>query len=294
MALYSVPLSGLEMPVGACAVEVYAAECRNRMPSQPGDPDATEDDFRAAAVLVALSASEADRLTLWPLRHGLSFARCTVIGGAEWPERLAETVADKAPEFVTAVVYVGSDTELVVETVQSAIDALHRQFGSVLAAVVTVAADSERFTMIAGATGFVRGATVTTAETALHMFLVLSTFMAPESLNGIDMVDLLPILGPAEAPTVLAVAMWLRAGDGRLVCTSLQDEQAVATAQRIVAAPLIHAWGWDSVRRFRLALRSVASAASSQVVFATNGALMLGILPPSVGLVPILCAYCAK
>jgi hypothetical protein len=274
----------------AADIEVYVSQCRNVAPPNSSDPALPNDEYTAATILVSLSASATDRLALWPLRHALSFAQCSVICGAEWPKRLAEQLAAVEPQFATAVVFVGSNVDLVVETVQAAIDVLYRQFGSTLTAVVVVPATTERFALLRGVTGFVRGVAVTSGDTARQVFLVLSSLIAPEALGGIDLIDLLPALGTAIAPSVMAQGLWFREGDGSLVYSAVADKNAVAHACHVVAVPFIRGSDWSELRRFHRALREGATACRLPIVFATNNALVPGLLPSNVGWVPILCA----
>jgi hypothetical protein len=291
MAIHMTPLMGPELPPPATSdVEVYVAHCRNLAPTQLGGESCAAEEFTAATILVTISASDEDRLAFWPLRHALSFARCTVNGEPDWSDRLAEAVATARPEFCAALVYVGAAADLAAESAQSAIDTLRQQFGSALAVVVAVSANLESLASVRGITGCVRGVAATTAETARQVFMALSTLMAPETLNGIDIVDLRPVLGPANAPTVMAEAMWLRADGGRLVCSSDADERAVANAGWIVSIPLIREWGWDELRRLHRAVRDKATASPTCIVFATNNSLMPSTFPSSVGPVLFLCS----
>lgn len=274
----------------ALDIEVYVSQCRNVAPPISGDLDSPTDAFTAATILVSLSASATDRLALWPLRHALSFAQCSVICCAEWQKRLAEHVATVEPQFATAVVFVGSNVDLLAETVQSAIDVLSELFGPTLAAVVVVSETTERFAMLRGVTGFVRGVDVTNGETARQVFLLLSSFIAPETLGGIDLIDLLPALGTALAPSVMAQALWLREGGGSLVYPTGADKHAVANARSVVAVPFLGGSDWSELQRFSGAVRQDATACRSPIVFATNDALVPGLLPFSISWVPILCA----
>lgn len=291
MALHSIPLvSPAVPPLLSTGPEVYLAHCHNVMSSVTGEAASPANSFKASAVLVNFSNDAADQLALWPLSHALSFAQCSVICGVEWPKRLAEHVAAVEPQFATAVVFVGSNVDLVAETVQSAIDVLQQQFASTLAAVVVVSATTERLAMLRGVTGFVRGVDVTDGDTARHVFLALSTLQASEALGGIDIIDLLPALGTAVAPSVMAQALWFREGDGSLAYPTAGDKYAVANARRIVAVPFIRGLDWSELRRFHGAVRRDATACRSPIVFATNNALVPGLLPSTVGSVPILCA----
>ncbi|MEP7298347.1 MAG: hypothetical protein ABI702_19355 [Burkholderiales bacterium] len=129
------------------------------------------------------------------------------------------------------MVYAGSGDDSDAETVQAATDAIRQCFGANLAALLVVAdTSSHQFNQVQGVTGFVTGASKTSAETAQSMFLCLAMLSAPITLNGIDLVDLLPALGTASAPAVLADALWLRDGEGRLVFASVADAATVRGA----------------------------------------------------------------
>jgi hypothetical protein len=159
---------------------VFIAECHHVQSLTGGDSE----HFRAMSLLVSLFGTEADRAALWPLRHALAFARCAVVGGAEWPDRLAEHVAALRPTFATATVFVGSSTNIVAETVQSAIDTLYRQFSSALV-VVVVSGTAESLLSLDGVHGFVHGVRSTAGDTAGQVFLALASLHACETLNGI-------------------------------------------------------------------------------------------------------------
>lgn len=288
MALYSVPLLAPAGPRSPSAgPDVYAAEFHHVQSTRNGGE---AESFRGMAVLVSFSNAAADRMALWPLRDALAFGTCAHIDGAAWPQWLAERVAATKPAFVTAVLLDGAGADLVAETVQSAIDVLHQQFASTLAVVVVVSATTERLAMLRGVTGFIRGVEATNGETARQTFLALSTLQASEALGGIDLLDLLPALGTADSPSLIAQALWFREGDGHLVYPSGLDKHAVANARRVVAVPLIRGSDWRELRRFHGAVRQDAIACRSPIVFATNNALVSGLMPYNVGWVPILCA----
>lgn len=288
MALHSVPTLGpAALSDLAEGPDVYIAECHH---VQPAGDDCEAEHFRAMAVLVSVSADSADRMGLWPLRNVVAFARCTAIVGSEWSERLAERIATLQPVFATAVVFVGSDASEVAETVQKVIDTLHQLLGSTLALVVVASSSTEHFASLDGVSGFVRGVEVTNGETARQVFLALSTLIAPEALGGIDMIDLLPALGTAGFPSLIAEALWFREGGGSLVYHIGADKHAVANARRVVAVPFIRGLDWSELRRFHGAVRQDATACRSPIVFATDNALMPGLLPSNVGWVPIFCS----
>ena len=276
-------------PVAKCRPspepDVYVVECEHiRL-----DGAVHEQPFRGMAVLVCVGGLEADRLALWPIRHALSFARCSEIGGADWPERLAKRVAAVQPQFATAVVYVGTDAVVATETVQSVVDSIRRQLQPVLAGVVVVSADCARLAQLREVSGFVQGVTVTTGDTARHVFAALSVFLAPDQLNGIDWEDLAPVFGTAERPTLLADAMWMRHGDGRLIFLNPDDPVVIRNAGWIVATPLVQALRYDELRRIQQALRNLAGEKTTSITFAANNALMPGLVPAAIGLVPLLC-----
>ena len=288
MALHSTPLLMPEGPpplVGG--VDVYFSESHNVL---TGGVDEDSTSFRGISLLVSFSDYESDRRALWTLRHALAFGRTTHWSGADWPDRLYERVAAGQPQFATAVVFVGSGESLVSETVQSAITSIRMQLPSCLAAVLVVSDRCDRLQELTGATGFVRGVRVTTGDTARQVFLALSVFLAPEALNGIDILDLSPAMGTAVAPSVLAQALWFREGDDSLAYPTGADKHAVATARSVLAVPFIRGWGWSELRRFHGAVRQDATKCRSPIVFATNNALLPGVLPSNVGWVPILCA----
>ncbi len=273
----------------ASGVEVFLTECRNARDADSGD--AHGGDFKSANVLVSLSADLTDRAVLRCLPHALTFGRTStaVYDGAEWPERLRERLKLVEIDFGTATVYVGSGVDVVAETVQLVIDTLRDVFGAKLAVLVVVSAATDRVSDVLGASGFVRGVHVTNAETAQLVFLTLAMFGAPRTLNGIDVADLLPVLGPVDAPTMVAWALWLRDGEGKLVSASDADERTIKQARQIVTVPLIRGWTWAELNRFRRGLCSVADPEAETTVFAALDAIQPGLMPDQVTLVPILC-----
>ena len=88
----------------------------------------------------------------------------------------------------------------------------------------------------------------------------------------------------------MAQALWFREGDDSLVYPTSADKHAVATARSVVAVPFIRGWDWSELRRFHRAVRQDATKCRSPIVFATNNALLPGLLASNVGWVPILCA----
>ena len=191
-----------------------------------------------------------------------------------------------------AVVYAGSDGDSSAETVQAAADAIRQCFGASLAALLVITGDNaHQLSRVTGVSGFVVGASCTNYETARSMFLCLAMLTAPKTLNGIDFADLLPILGTASEPTVLADALWLREGEGRLFFASADDASAVRSSDRVLAVPLIGgAWGWSELHRFYAAVRIEAIASDELVFFGADEAIASSIFPTGVANVPILCS----
>ena len=116
-------------------------------------------------------------------------------------------------------------------------------------------------------------------------------FTAPKTLNGIDLFFLEPAFGTADSPTVLAYALWLRDGDGRLVFASAADAQAVSYTAHVVAVPLFDSpWGRGELSRFCEAVRGQAVESATKICFAADGAIAPGMFPSQIAMVPILCA----
>lgn len=299
MAIYSTSLlNPPPLPPMVDGVEFYVTECENvDVPSLTpfGDPF---DPFRACTVLVSFAASEAERAALLPLRHALAFGQTSsaVCDGAEWLQKLSKRLSErlKAADhgLVTAVIYAGSGGDSDAETVQAAADALRQCFGASLAVLLVVTGDSaHQLSRVTGVSGFVVGASGTNAETARSVFLCLAMFMAPKTLNGIDLFFLEPVFGTATEPTVLVNAIWLRDGEGRLVFASAADAQAVHCAGQVVAFPLIDGpWSWSELRRFCEAVRGEAVEPATKIYFAADGAIAPGLFPSGISIVPILCA----
>ena len=216
-------------------VEIYLAEFHNA-----DSTDAPDTRFRALVVLLSFSADTADRAALVPLLHALAFAKCSsaVCSSEEWPDRLAERISHAPPDCVVAAIYCGSTPVVAAATVQSAVQAMRRVFGSSLGTLLLVSDADRRWSSLEGVSGFVCGGESTHGETARQVFLILSSFGAPKTLNGIDLVDLLPVLGTADAPSVACEALWLRDCGGRIVHLSEFGKRTVASADCVQSFPI--------------------------------------------------------
>jgi len=295
MAMETIPLlrpTGLPpMPSG---VEFFVVECENATPI--GDDTQPEPAFRACTVLVSFATDAAERAQFRPLLTALSFGHASsdVCSGEDrlqkLPERLLACLESAGHDLVTVAVYVGSSAAVAAETVQPAVDALRRCFGMSLTALVVVATTTHQFASLRGVDGFVCGVHATSAETARDVFLLLSTLTAPRHLTGIDVLDLLPVLGSAQAPSRIAQGFWFREGDGRLVFATQADRHRVQGAARVLAVSLVHSLQWSEMHRLHRAVRAEAVTASACILFAPCDALRPGLLPISVGMVPVLCA----
>lgn len=295
MAMETIPLlkpaGPSPMPSG---VEFFVVECENAAPA--GDEVQPEPAFRACTVLVSFVTDAAERAQFRPLVTALSFGRASsdVCSGEDWlqklPKRLLERLKAASHDLVTVAICIGSSAALAAETVQPAVDALRRCFGSSLAALVVVATTTHQFASLRGVDGFVCGVHATSAETARDLFLLLSTLTAPRHLMGIDVLDLLPALGSAHAPSRIARAFWFQEGEGRLIFATKADEQCVKGASRVLALSLVPSLQWPEMHRLHRAVRAEAVTASACILFAPCDALHPGLLPNSVGLVPVLCA----
>lgn len=272
-------------------IEVYVAECHNAFAGICVGMDPRQFDYRAATVLVSFSTDAADRKALWSLRHALSFSQCSsvVFGDADWPERLQERLKLVDAEFVNAVVFVGSQNDVVAETVQAAVDTLRGSFGSKLRLLVAASEATDKLTTLSGVSGFVRGAQATNGETAQHVFVALAMLMAPKTLNCMDTEDLMPVFGSADSPAVLCEAVWLRSGEGPPIFLSGADERAVRGADYLVMTVFAAGLRLSEVRHVCNSAREVATSASSFVYFAPVNALQSGIHSERVGWALFLC-----
>jgi len=277
-------------------VEFFVTECET-VPAPDATPFAAKSEvFRECTVMVSFAKSDAERAALRPLRHALAFGRTSpeVCDGPEWfqklPKRLSACLEAAGHGLVAAVVYAGSDDDSDAEIVQAAVDALHASFGASLAALVVVSGASHRFASVRGTSGFVRGARGTSAETARSMFLCLAMLTAPKTQTGIDVVDLLPVLGTASTPTVLADTFWMREGEGHLIPVSDIDANAVRGAKHLVAIPFVDGpWGRQELSRFSQAAMAIASGSGGAVIFAGDGAIAPSLVPTCVAATVILC-----
>ena len=193
---------------------------------------------------------------------------------------------------MTAAIVSGSDSECDTESIQAVADVLRQCFRTSLAATLVVSTDtsSHQFARVQEISGFVVGASGTNVETARSVFLCLAMLMAPKTLNGIDLTDLLPVLGTEVEPTVLVDALWLRDGEGRIHFASSADAHAVESAACIVAVPLIDGpWTWSELRRLGEAVRGQSVEADRKVFFAADGAIRAGLFLSRLSMVPILC-----
>jgi hypothetical protein len=157
-------------------VELYVTEAHHDSGSAGEGPSHS---FRGLHLLISFAADEAERRRLWPVQTALAFGRTTHWTGADWPQRLATLTAASRPDFALAVVYAGAGERVVAQTVQGSIAELQRQLGPALAAVVVVAEVGAWTAELQGVTGFVRGASPTSSETARQVYLALSVFLAP-------------------------------------------------------------------------------------------------------------------
>ena len=280
-------------------VEFYVSECETILSpaatpfSKPAEP------ILSCTVLVSFARSCADRAALRPLLTALSFGQTItgVCSGSEWtkklPNRLSERLKSASHDFVTAVIFSGSDGDSGAETVQAAADVLRQHFGTSLTALLAVShkLSSHQFARVQGVSGFVVGASGTNSETARSVFLCLAMLSAPRTLNGIDLVDLQPVLGTAMEPTVVADAMWLRDGEGRLVFATAADAQAVRCAAKVAAFPLVDGpSSWTELHRVCKAVRGEANDSASMIYFAADKAIAPNLLTSRLSVVHILCA----
>lgn len=295
MALISTsPLNPPSLPPMLEGVELYAIQCESVCSPTPSGELSL---FRSCTILVSFAKADAERTALLPLRHALAFGQTSleVLDGADWLHKLSQRLSDrlKAADdaMVVAAVYAGSGGDSDAEAVQAVADALRQCFGASLAALLVVAVTSSgRFDLVKGVSGFVVGANGTNAETARSVFLYLAMFSAPKTLNGIDLFFLEPVFGTAASPTVLADAVWLRDGEGRLVLTSSLDAHTVRSTSHVVAIPLVDGpWSWSELRRFSEAVRGQTAEIACKIYFAADGALAPGLLTSRVSMVPILC-----
>jgi hypothetical protein len=247
-------------------IEVYLAEAHNESDSVA---DAVAESFRGMTVLVSLSPDETDRQTLWTLRHALAFGRTDHWTGTDWSDRLAERVAAGRPMLTTAVIYAGYGDVVVAETVQSAVDGLRRSVGTSLALVLVADNNAERLGALVDFDAGVSGVHGTHGDTARSVFLSLCAFIAPQTLNGIDLA-LLPFDRRRSTQLGLARAISLRHSAGRLVWHSEADEECVTKASCVVGSPRAWEWTWSEVARFRRTVRK--STLGAQVTFVADKA----------------------
>jgi len=276
-------------------VEVCWAWCEHRARHAPDDHDPADGRFRGLTVLVSFATDSEDRAAIRSLRHLLAFADCRMaaFSGADWPNRLCKRFAGLHPDFVSAAIYVGSNADLVAETVQSAVDALRACFGATLAAVIVLGGATGKLASLRGVSGFVVGAHATSGDTARAVFLTLAMLMAPATLCPIDVEDLSPVLGTADAPARLVQAFWLRNGDGRLVHLHSGDLQAVRSAGQVLAVPLCRGFRLAELRSLYRQICSYDPAAAQPVIFAAVNPLRLGAMPANAGLVLLICKTAA-
>ena len=280
---------GLPLNGGA---EVYIAEFHNVVADEGVGAEPEDIGFKALTVLVNFSSNDADRAAMAPLLHALKYARSSVAiyAGTEWPKRLAERLSANDPDFLAVAIYVGSQTGVVAERIQAAISTLHSEFGPALAVVTMVSDADARWSDLAGVSGFVRGVLSTDGETARQVFLMLSSLMQPKTLDCIDVVDFLPLLGTAAAPALLCEAFWLRDQGGRLVYLTGEDERVVRGAHQVGAIAFVQGFTLGELGLVCRALRAdIENAGNNCNFFAPREALTPGLLPSRAGWVPLLC-----
>ena len=130
-----------------------------------------------------------------------------------------------------------------------------------------------------------RGAEATSGGTARQTFLAMAALMAPQTLNGIDIVDLLPLLGAADRPTVVAEAVWL---GGRLIYTSEASQRLMKASHRVLAVALALDLDWKGLRDIHAALTNDLLKRASVVVWAPVNAVEPGVLFEGVGAIILL------
>jgi hypothetical protein len=300
MAIHSTPLLVPDsLPPIPDGVEFYICECHNVLEHAAADRGDAAVSFRAATVLVGFLPNSAERAAFAPLRSALSFGRVTsdVCDGSDWLQKLSKRLlASLEPaslDSVTVTLCVGSSVSvdpLVSETVQTIVDLLSGTFGEKLALTMLVSTTEHHFASLRGIDGFVTGVKGRNAETARSMFLCLAMFLAPNTLNGLDLIDLKEGLGTIDRPAVLADAIWMRSGEGRILFATPEDQAIARTADFAVAVPLANCeWGWTELRRLRLAVDATTPEARGRVTLAANGALAPTVFSASVWIVPLLC-----
>lgn len=292
MAVDSIPLLGpaVPSPMLQGGIELYLAECHHVFDDSRALPSSGTREFRGMTVLVSFSSHAADRAALRPLLHALTFARCctAVFGAGDWPQRLIERLSATRPDFVAATIHVSNKSRVVAETLQLAVDALRRCFANALAVVVVVSAPDRRLLAVEGASGFVRGPRDTTGATARSTFLMLSALMAPRTLNGIDVADLLPVLGTCTEPAVLTEALWIPRGLPSLVHLCPEGAKELRAAGMLLSVLFIPCLSWSLLRAVRTELSRVVSSDADLRLFAPEGALAVGFTAADSGWIPTL------
>ena len=280
----------------------YMTECENvSTPMPDGEP---LPPLRLLTALVCFARSNAERAAFRPLLTALSFGQTTsgVCAGSEWLAKLSERLVARAKpaglDCVTVVLHIGSEADLVAETLQATVHRLNDCFGGKLDAIVAVRspvhASSHQFADVRKLTGFVTGASGDATWGARSLFMRLAMFTAPRSLNGLDLHFPLTLLGTASEPSIMVEALWFRDGSRRLAVTSHAGEDVLRQSSGIAVIPVpTSEWVWDELGRLFKAVGAAAVESATNLVFAAHAAVTLGLLSTGVFMVLMLCTRSA-
>jgi hypothetical protein len=290
MARDYAPLFNIEVPLPDCGVELIVSECHNvGQPAVDGVQDPLN-AFRAATVLVNLSADPYARVVLRQVQHALRFCRTTahVVGDGRYAEVLHSCFREHGIDFGAAVVFIDSSTGYSISEVQPMLDSLRDGAGTEAFRVVVVCEEPRRWRALRGVSGYVRGAGVTDANTAALVFVMMAVEMAPVTLSCLDFEDIGFQQDTPEEALVLVQAVWLR-GSHQLVWADEVDLQIVRESSSVAAVPLIGEGSLAEVKQIADAVRACIGADASFFYDAPLEFDPASYLHGRIATVPMLC-----
>ena len=285
------PQFGIDSPINLNGkVQLIVSECHNVSPASERGSRLPDDQFRAANVLVNLSAEPLSRQALLPVRNALGFARTSVhfLDDAQCTDVLSRRFHGYSLDFATAVVYVDASASLAVHDVQKIVDSLRDGLGITALRLLVVCGEPSRWKSLRGISGFVRGAGDTGADTAALLFLMMAVEMAPRTLECLDFGDFEFASEHPDACPVLVEAAWVRA-TRQLIWASDADRDIVAASLAVMAFPLAGQIRLSEVRDISHALRSSMRPDAEMIYGAAVEFDPAGYLHGRIAAVPMLC-----
>lgn len=114
------------LPTFETGAELCLAEARIALPPSAADGDAAPYEAQRLTALVSFCTDPAQRAVVRAAKHAFTTARCTLdlLAGPGWDTALTHKLAARAAGSANAVMVMPEDSDVTVETVQRAVDAL--------------------------------------------------------------------------------------------------------------------------------------------------------------------------